>query len=420
MKRLELLCAMFAVAGTFAAFTSCSEDEKPLEGAVTVDLANAVCPEKAVLTEKTLTVESDGGKAVLPLGCMIENVVPEYTLSETNIDWADVALADGKLTLDFKATASNAVNVATFTISATAPGTIITPLEFTISQNAFKSAVPMVLVEGGTFTFGNGYTLDTETGAPKEYNRKYAHEVTLSSYYVSVTEVTQKVYQEVMGKNPTDKVHVGDNKPVVNLKWADAIEFCNALSEKEGLTPVYVEGQGPVTGMWGEVIMAKDWIMQPGANGYRLLTSAEWEFAAKGGNAGAANPTVFAGSNDWKEVAWTKGNSTVDGKPVLQEVAQKKANALGIYDLCGNAEEWCFDWSWKYGTDEIRASKPETNPSGPVYGVEADKELSGFSMKTGRGGGAGSDYGNAYINYERGLDPGYYTTLYGLRIARSL
>jgi formylglycine-generating enzyme len=148
----------------------------------------------------------------------------------------------------------------------------------------------------------------------------------------------------IMGKNPSDPDRgIGDNHPVNQVSWYDAMAFCNELSKREGRTPAYSINGSNVT-----------WNQQ--ANGYRLPTEAEWEFAAGGGN--HSNGYKYAGSNNIDEVAWYDGNS--GGK--TQPVATKKSNELGIYDMSGNVREWCWDWYGDY------SSNSQTNPTGPASG----------------------------------------------------
>ena len=201
-----------------------------------------------------------------------------------------------------------------------------------------------VLVEGGTFTMGS-----TEAGETPQ------HQVTVSSFYMSKYEVTRKNWQEVMGRrsNPT-----GDNLPVI-VSWYDAIEYCNKLSLKEGLTPCY-RGSG-------DNIMC-DW----NANGYRLPTEAEWEYAAKGGNKDFLI-YLYSGSNNPSTVAWYADNSNKEIKPV----GTKQPNSLGIYDMSGNVAEWCWDWYRNY------FGFSQTNPRGPDSGYN----------RVVRGGGAGNSRG---------------------------
>jgi len=231
-----------------------------------------------------------------------------------------------------------------------------------------------IFVKGGTFRMGstNG-----------NYDEKPVHSVTVSDFCISQYEVTQKEWQEIMGTNPSK--FKGDNLPVENVSWYDAVAYCNALSTAEGLTPCY-SGSG--------TNIACDW----NANGYRLPTEAEWEFAARGGSTGS--PTTYAGSNNIDEVAWYDGNSGSK----THDVGTKKPNELGIYDMSGNVREWCWDWYGDY------SSGSQSNPRGASSG----------SYRVLRGGSW--DYCADYCrvaNRYYGC-PDYSYNNYGFRLLRSV
>jgi uncharacterized repeat protein (TIGR02543 family) len=211
----------------------------------------------------------------------------------------------------------------------------------------------MVWVPEGSFKMGS---LPSDDGALS--SEQPQHDVTITKgYYMARYEVTQALFQSVMGNNPS--FFKGANLPVETVNWYEAVEFCNKLSEQEGLIPVYSLSRRtpaagyPITGMTVSV----NW----NNNGYRLPTEAEWEYAARGGNGSPGN-YVYSGGNNIDSVAWyleNSGNTT-------HEVRTKTANGLGIYNMSGNVWEWCWDW---YNDSNYYASSPSfTDPTGPGSG----------------------------------------------------
>jgi formylglycine-generating enzyme required for sulfatase activity len=205
-----------------------------------------------------------------------------------------------------------------------------------------------------------------------------------TAFEMSETEVTQAQYQAVMGRNPS--YYAADSEaaslPVERVSWFDAVEYCNTVSQREGLTQCYqVQGQ---TVTW-----------QKACNGYRLPTEAEWEYAAR-----ADKPTEYAGSNDVKEVAWTSSNS--EGRP--HHVGTRNANAWGLHDMSGNVWEWV--WDWYAGSYPGDAS---TDPNGPSAGV--NRVLRGGSFS------GGAVFARVASRY--GVAPTNRDLLAGFRLARS-
>jgi formylglycine-generating enzyme required for sulfatase activity len=222
-----------------------------------------------------------------------------------------------------------------------------------------QSLIEMVTVNGGSFVMGCGSGQNNCSDIEKPI-----HTVTLNSYYISKYEVTQSQYQQVTGSNPS--YFTGDlQKPIEQINWYHTLVFCNKLSIMESLTPVYSISGSTNPNNWGTVPTSFNSIWETvvcnwSANGYRLPTEAEWEYAARGGS-NYTNFYTYSGSNIISEVAWysnISGNST---KPV----GTKNANQLGIYDMTGNIEEWCWDW---YDSNYYSIS-PTSNPKGPSTGL---------------------------------------------------
>lgn len=191
------------------------------------------------------------------------------------------------------------------------------------------STEEMVFVQGGTFLMGSN----------EHYNVKFIHSVTVNDFYIGKYEVTQKEWKVVMGNNPS--IWKGNDLPIEMVSWYDVVEFCNRKSDKEGLTRCY-------TGSGNNIICNFN------ANGYRLPTEAEWEYAARGGS--KSKGYKYSGSNTVNEVAWYRSNS---GNRTHQ-VGKKQENELGIYDMSGNVWELCYDW---FDHDYYKKS-PKNNPQG--------------------------------------------------------
>ena len=260
--------------------------------------------------------------------------------------------------------------------------TLISALIFCLVSAAacFAACTPaaasgnMARVEGGTFTMGDN---------TREENAKPEHQVTVGTFWIGKYEVTQKEWVAVMGSNPSH--FQGENLPVDSVLWYDAAAYCNRLSLKEGLTPVYHGGGDSITADWS-------------ANGYRLPTEAEWEYAAKGGNK-AGSAYEYSGGNDARTVGWYEENS--DER--THAVGTKAANSLGIYDMSGNVYEWCWDWY-----EEGYAADPSTNPRGAASG----------EYRVMRGGSWDGSLGGLRTSYRNGAYPMKPDASIGFRVVR--
>ncbi|MFC1634677.1 formylglycine-generating enzyme family protein [Planctomycetota bacterium] len=195
------------------------------------------------------------------------------------------------------------------------------------SETKTESGVEMVQLPGGRFTMGDKDEVDA-----------VPHEVVVSSFYIDKYLVTQEEYQRITGKNPS-RWKAGKN-PVEQVRWSDAVRYCNARSKLEGLQPCYD---------------LNTWQCNFDADGYRLPTEAEWEYACRAGTTRA----YFFGDDPakLKDYAWFEQNSGSKPRPV----GQKRPNQWGLYDMHGNVWEWCNDF---YKVDYYQES-PEENPKGP-------------------------------------------------------
>lgn len=206
----------------------------------------------------------------------------------------------------------------------------------------------MVLVECGTFTMG-ATPEQLELALPNEYP---AHEVTLTNnYYICQTEVTRELWNAILGYD-TSETSGNMQNPVVNVSLFDCATFVDKLSAVTGRI-------------------------------FRMPTEAEWEYAARGGNLATGN--LYSGEMNADDVAWYQENSG----GIIHQVAQKLPNELGLYDMSGNAAEWCLDWFVNYG------SEAQVNPIGPESG----------QTSVYRGGSCNSVSAMCRVSARDGLDP---------------
>jgi formylglycine-generating enzyme required for sulfatase activity/TolB-like protein len=267
-----------------------------------------------------------------------------------------------------------------------------------LSGKILTSSISVIKIAGGTFKMGS------HKKEPLRGANEVQHKVKLRTFNIGKFEVTQAEYESVMGTNPS--IFKGANLPVENVSWYDAVEFCNKLSLRERLTPAYTIDKSRSDPNNKSDIDTVRWLVtwNQKANGYRLPTEAEWEYACR---AGTTTPFYF-GNNI------TTGNANYNGTIPYNKNAQGKffekttivgsfaPNPWGLYDMHGNVYEWCWDWFGNY------LNKTQKNPKGPLTG----------SSRVYRGGAWDSEGQYLRSAFRNSAVPLYRSKNIGIRLVR--
>ena len=265
----------------------------------------------------------------------------------------------------------------------------------TLEVTDMKVPDNFVLIKGGTFQRGS-----PESEAWRSADETQ-HSVTVSDFYMSKFELTQKEYEEITGNNPSN--FSGEDLPVENISWLDAVAYCNARSEKEGLTPAYtIDGQNV---SWDRSV-----------DGYRLPTEAEWEYACRAGtttpfymeNSPSAEEANYYGHYPYEieDNYFSQGNLQVQPGEYRQTtiaVGSFSENPYGLYDMHGNVGEWVWDYYGEYPTEE------QTDPAGPASGT----------LRVYRGGGWNDFAKNMRSAYRATLEQNKGSFNLGIRLVRN-
>jgi uncharacterized protein YjdB len=376
---------------------------------VTVTAPSPV-PVTSVTLDKTALFIFAPGVKTIPLTA---TVLPENAANKA-VTWSTSNAAVANVVAG-TVTAGSTAGTATITVTSSGDNTKKATCAVTVKSTSNGLEIEgMKWIESGTFTMGSP---ETEVGHYDYYEPEFTdeiqHEVTLTQgFYMSKYQVTHAEFEAVMGFNPSyfleeDPADYGldidnwDDCPIDSVSWYDALVYCNKMSEKAGLTPAYTLtdiGYYSNPGTIGEATVEINW----NANGYRLPTEAEWEFACR---AGTTTPfytgeTILSSFAIYDDESWwlppigvEYGDANFDGSWALYGDVEEReyigvpvpiglhpANPWGLYDMHGNMEDWCWDW---YDADCYADGAAQTDPKGPEGPVE---DIEGNIRKVCRGG----------------------------------
>ena len=275
-----------------------------------------------------------------------------------------------------------------------------------------------VFIGGGAFMMGSPEDEPNREHPYAYYAGETQHSVTVSSFYMSKYQVTQKEWYDVMGTTLRQKKFKkdeagplygeGDDYPMYLVSWYDAVEYCNKRSLKEGLTPAYdIDKKRRDPDNKSEYDDIKWWVERnPEANGYRLPTEAEWEYACRAGTTTPFNTGNYITTDQANFDGRYPYNNDTKGiyRKSTTPVGSFAPNQWGLYDMHGNVWEWCWDWFDGY------ANSQSSDPVGPVSGEQ----------RMIRGGSWGSNGQFLRSAYRRSKYSYYRDNLIGFRVVRAV
>jgi formylglycine-generating enzyme required for sulfatase activity len=339
-------------------------------GSVMKKIIAAALAITAVFCFLTLPLKAENENA--PKNSIPENVTFTYADSTVTVSWDGVTNAKMYYIYSQNDPYGEFAMIDS-TASTTWSGTYFqTKQFFYVTADVISVPEGFVYIPGGTFGMGDSFS-------EGHGNERPVHQVTLSSFYMGKYEVTQSEWQSVMTGNTNNisatpshpSYGIGDNYPVNNVGWRYTLVFCNRKSMAEGLIPAYTINSSTDPADWGAVPTSSGstWdaaICNWSANGYRLTTDAEWEYAARGGVHHTDNYRYSGCHNesDLENYAWYSAN---DSSPYgTKPVGTRLPNQLGLYDMTGNVWEWCWDWFQSTYYQTCYDQGTVNNPTGPA------------------------------------------------------